>query len=256
MKSPRIALPEPTFTAREYNQRTWPQYAHAIRSCGGIAVPVPLGGSQASVAQLIGGCCAILLPGSPADVNPQKYNQSPEKETAAPDPDREAVDELLLQDAFNLHKPIFGICYGLQALNVWRNGTLRQHISGGFHEQSKLESAHSVVVTAGSRTALARHGSKESEGAEVRVNSSHHQSVDIPGDGMQIVALSPADGVIEALELTNSAQFVVGVQWHPERTFGTNALSRALFQSFVDAASAWRLQPIKESVVPAGSCQK
>ena len=255
MKPARIALPEPTSTAPAYNQRTWPQYAHAIRSCGGVAVPVPLGESQASVARLISGCCGILLPGSPADVNPQKYNQSPAAETAAPDPDREAVDELLLQDAFNLHKPIFGICYGLQALNVWRNGTLRQHISGGLHAQSKLETVHPVLVTAGSRTALALDRSHAPEGP-VWVNSSHHQSVQISGDGMEIVALSPDDGVIEALELTHGSQFVVGVQWHPERTFGTNALSRALFQSFVDAASAWKLEPIQESVVLVDTCKK
>ena len=61
-------------------------------------------------------------------MDPQKYGQEAVPETANADPDREAVDELLLQDAFNLRKPILGVCYGLQSLNVWRNGTLRQHI--------------------------------------------------------------------------------------------------------------------------------
>jgi putative glutamine amidotransferase len=252
MKAPRIALPQPTSNDHGYNQRTWPQYAHAIHSCGGVAVPVPLGDSQTSVARLITGCCAILLPGSPADVNPQKYGQAPEKECAPPDPDREAVDELLLQDAFNLQKPIFGICYGLQSLNVWRNGSLRQHIPGGFHAQWKLAEVHPVQVSKSSKIAWALAATRGDMSCEAIVNSSHHQSVQIPGDGLEITALSPEDGVIEALELMAGPQFVVGVQWHPERTFGMNALSRKLFQAFVSAASAWKLQPIQESVVSAG----
>ena len=85
MKAVRIAVPEPTSRDASYNQRCWPQYAHAIHSCGGVAVPIPLGESQASVAHTIGGCNGILLPGSPADLNPQKYGQEPEPECAAPD---------------------------------------------------------------------------------------------------------------------------------------------------------------------------
>jgi putative glutamine amidotransferase len=247
MKAVRIAVPEPTSRDASYNQRSWPQYAHAIQSCGGVAVPIPLGETQASVAHTISGCSGILLPGSPADLNPQKYGQEPVPECAAPDPDREAVDELLLQDAFNLQKPIFGICYGVQALNVWRGGTLLQHIPGTVHDQSKVAEAHLVDVSAASRIA----GMLASRSEAVWVNSSHHQSVLVPGDGLAVVAVSKEDGVIEAVELTNSDQFVLGVQWHPERTFGVNALSRAMFQAFVSAAAAWKLRPIQESVLSA-----
>jgi putative glutamine amidotransferase len=246
MKVVRIAVPEPTSRDASYNQRCWPQYAHAIQSCGGVAVPIPLSESQASVAHTISGCSGILLPGSPADLNPQKYGQEPEPECAAPDPDREAVDELLLQDAFNLQKPIFGICYGLQALNVWRNGTLRQHITGSLHDQSRKADAHPIELRADSRIAGMI---PQSSSNALKVNSSHHQSALIPGDGMAVVGVCKEDGVIEALELVNSDQFVVGVQWHPERTFGTDGFSRALFESFVAAASAWKLRPIQESVL-------
>jgi putative glutamine amidotransferase len=246
MKVVRIAVPEPTSRDASYNQRCWPLYAHAIQSCGGVAVPIPLSESQASVAHTISGCSGILLPGSPADLNPQKYSQEPEPECAAPDPDREAVDELLLQDAFNLQKPIFGVCYGLQALNVWRNGTLLQHIPGSLHDQSKLADAHLIEVRSNSRIAVMLARSSQDT---VQVNSSHHQSALLPGDGMAVVGVCQEDGVIEALELANSDQFVIGVQWHPERTFGVNAFSRALFESFVAAASAWKLRPIQESVL-------
>ena len=248
MKVVRIAVPEPTSRDASYNQRCWPQYAHAIQSCGGVAVPIPLSESQASVAHTISGCSGILLPGSPADVNPQKYGQEPVSECAAPDPDREAVDELLLQDAFNLQKPIFGICYGLQALNVWRNGTLRQHIPGGVHDQWKVAEAHLIALERASRIAGLL---TSSDLQAVRVNSSHHQSVLIPGDGLSVVGACKEDGVIEAVELSQADQFVVGVQWHPERTFGINALSRALFEAFVSAAAAWKLRPIQESVLSA-----
>ena len=91
-------------------------------------MPIPLDAPPATIAKLVGSCSGVLLPGSPADLNPQKYGEAPIPECASPDPAREAVDELLLQDAFNLHKPLFGICYGIQALNVWRGGTLIQHL--------------------------------------------------------------------------------------------------------------------------------
>jgi putative glutamine amidotransferase len=251
MKVVRIAVPQPTSRDASYNQRCWPQYAHAIHSCGGVAVPIPLGESQATVAHTISGCCGILLPGSPADLNPQKYGQEPEPECAPPDPDREAVDELLLQDAFNLQKPIFGICYGLQALNVWRNGTLRQHIHGTVHEQSTLAEVHRIDVRPDSKIAAMLARSSQAGSDAVQVNSSHHQSALVPGDGLAVVGVCEDDDVIEALELTLSDQFVVGVQWHPERTFGVNAFSRALFESFVSAASAWKLKPIQDSVLSA-----
>src|SRR6201986_4388239 len=116
---PRIAIPEPTSAEPDYNQRSWPQYAHAVEACGAVAVPIPLAASPATVANLVASCSGVLLPGSPADVNPQKYGEEPLRECAAADPAREAVDELLLRDAFEHKKPVFGICYGIQALNVW-----------------------------------------------------------------------------------------------------------------------------------------
>jgi putative glutamine amidotransferase len=73
------------------------------------------------------------------------------------------------------------------------------------------------------------------------VNSSHHQAVSRVGDQFIPVATSAADGIIEAIE-EPSVPFVVGVQWHPERTCDSSALSRELFRAFVAAAGAWRLR--------------
>src|ERR1700691_2627075 len=99
MPPPRIAIPVPTASDLDYNRRAWPQYAAAVTESGGVPVEIPLGDPPATTAKLLASCQAILLPGSPADVNPQKYGQLPEPECNPADPARENVDELLLQDA-------------------------------------------------------------------------------------------------------------------------------------------------------------
>jgi putative glutamine amidotransferase len=252
---PRIALPEPTSNDPAYNQRAWPQFAHAIESCGGVAVPIPLTESQATIARLISTCVGVLLPGSPADVNPQKYGEAPLPACAAPDPGREAVDELLLQDAFNLHKPLLGVCYGMQALNVWKNGSLIQDLETGVnHDPGRdVREAHAVAIQPGSRLAALLKTSNDLSSEPIsdalEVNSSHHQSVRVVGDGLAASAISGADGVIEAVEGTSPGHFVVAVQWHPERTFGYSAASRALIHNFVEYARVWQPRVISESVV-------
>jgi putative glutamine amidotransferase len=81
------------------------------------------------------------------------------------------------------------------------------------------------------------------EATELYVNSSHHQAIGRPGEGLAVVATSPVDGVIEALEATEPSQFVVAVQWHPERSYETSAASRALFAAFLDAARTRASEP-------------
>jgi putative glutamine amidotransferase len=228
ISKPRIAIPEPTSTAAAYNQGSLPQYIRAVEAAGGIAVPIPLLQEPAVQASLLALCAAILLPGSPADVDPGRYGQQPVEACAAGDPAREAVDNLLLQDAFELGKPVLGICYGLQSLNVWRRGTLIQDLPQGEttgvvnHQPGReVQDAHPVLVTPGSRL------SQVVQEERLAVNSSHHQAIDRPGESLKVAAVSPVDGVIEALEGTVPAHFMLGVQWHPERSFDSSAASRA-----------------------------
>ena len=82
------------------------------------------------------------------------------------------------------------------------------------------------------------------------VNSSHHQAIRRPGDGLVISAVSAADGVVEAVELSRREHFVLGVQWHPERTYTHSAFSRAIFAAFVQAAAVWQPRRIEDSVAP------
>jgi putative glutamine amidotransferase len=254
--APRIALPEPTSNDAAYNQRAWAPYFHALTSSGAVGVPVPLDASPATIAKLVGSCVGILLPGSPADLDPEKYGASRIPECAAPDPAREAVDELLLQDAYNLHKPIFGICYGIQSLNVWRGGTLIQHLplmaSVDHDPGPAVLSAHSVGLVAGSR--LAEIVGEVDDLVSITsapgtvVNSSHHQAIATEGDGLAVTARSTEDGVIEAVEGTADGHFVLGVQWHPERSFDSSMASRRLFRAFVDAALRYRPRAVVESL--------
>jgi putative glutamine amidotransferase len=257
---PRIAIPIPTLSELEYNRRAWPQYASAVELAGGEPVEVPLTLSQGEVARLITSCQAVLLPGAGPDLNPQKYGAEREPACNPDDPARENVDDLLLQDAHNLHKPVFGICYGMQGLNVWRTGTLVQDLAPlpVNHKAGRaVLVAHTVVLAPDSDLAklLADSGELENvtedeqiRGPRLSVNSSHHQAVGIAGDGLRVVARCPEDGVVEGVEGTAADHFVLGVQWHPERTYATSAASRALFARFIAEARAWKPRVVTESV--------
>lgn len=261
MTLPRIAIPEPTSTDQAYNQRSLPQYIHAVAASGGTAVPIPLHATPVEWARILASCSGVLLPGSPADVDPTRYGQERAKETAAKDEAREAVDELLLQGAFDQAKPILGICYGLQSLNVWSRGTLIQDLphadaatAGTVNHQPgrEVQKAHPVLVKPGSRLSHIVNGTGE-EAAGLFVNSSHHQAIGIPGQKLTIAATSPEDGVIEGLESSDPNQFVVAVQWHPERSYDVSAASRALFAAFLSSAREWTGSPRAATGGPCAS---
>ena len=190
--------------------------------------------------KLIERCDGVLLPGSNADVDPAKYDAPRHPKTDAADAKRDTVDELLLQDAYNMHKPVLGICYGLQILNVYRSGTLVQHIESKInHEAGRtVPIAHNVEITPGSLLAkivkLRDH--------QIPANSSHHQSADVIGDGLKVVARCPDDGIIEAVEGTAPDHFVLAVQWHPERSVDDDENSRAIFKALIEAAKTRHTQ--------------
>ncbi|HEV2698201.1 MAG TPA: gamma-glutamyl-gamma-aminobutyrate hydrolase family protein [Terriglobales bacterium] len=256
---PHIAIPLPHSGDPEYAQRAIPQYERAVELAGGEPVRIPLDRTPAEVMKLIEHCDAVLLPGSKADVDPAKFNAARHPKTEAADPKRDTVDELLLQDAYNMRKPILGICYGLQILNVYRSGTLIQHIESPVNHEAgrKVPVAHEVEIDPASKFAeiLGRNSTRVNmwgqppsavrssearlspqEIAAVPVNSSHHQSADVVGDGLRVVARSPSDGIIEALEGTSPDHFILAVQWHPERSYEDDETSRAIFRALVQAA--------------------
>jgi putative glutamine amidotransferase len=246
---PRIAIPMPHSLDLEYAERAIPQYEHAVALGDGEAVRIPLDLAREELRKLIKGCDGILLPGSKADVDPAKYEAERSQRTAASDQRREAVDELLLENAYYLGKPVLGICYGLQSLNVFRGGSLIQHIPDFLQEElhtrvnhdagRQVAVAHEVVLEKGSRLHEILLGNRGQSGAaqpKLPVNSSHHQSANAIGEGLRVVAHCPDDGIIEGLEGMGGNHFVLAVQWHPERSVDNDEASRAIFRAFVQAA--------------------
>jgi putative glutamine amidotransferase len=243
----------PHSTDLAYGERAMPQYERAVSLAGGEPVRIALHETPESLKKVIDSCLGVLLPGSNADVDPARFRQERSPKTAGADLRREAVDDLLLEDAYSHRKPVLCICYGLQSLNVFRGGSLVQHIPDFLPEETRAKVnheagrtvavAHSVEIDANSRIA----GLVNSDGQRLRsevqgrvtvpVNSSHHQSADAVGDGLRIVARCPDDGIIEALEGTSLDHFVLAVQWHPERSVDDDEPSRAIFRALIAAAN-------------------
>jgi putative glutamine amidotransferase len=175
---PRIAIPVPHSTDLEYAERALSQYERAVAMAGGEPVRIRLDQPPAEVMKLIERCDAVLLPGSKADVDPAKYDAPRDPQTAAADAGRDTVDELLLQDAYNMRKPVLGICYGLQILNVYRTGTLIQHIESPVNHAAgrKVAIAHIVEVTPDSKLERILQSNVEASGepaAERRQTAAH-----------------------------------------------------------------------------------
>lgn len=235
---PRIAIPELCSYDKPYSLRAFPPYFHALEACGADPVLISLDSAPEEIARQVSGCAAVLLPGSKADIDPQKYGAEKQAETAPADPLRDAADELLLQDAYSQRKPILGICYGLQAVNVWRSGTLLQHVqtSVDHNAGSRVEFAHQARIEPGS---WLRELLGTSTGS-IPVNSSHHQAAEKVGDGLRVAARCPEDAIVEALESTDPDHYVLAVQWHPERSFEQDVPSHRIFESLVEAAVSWQ----------------
>jgi len=231
---PRIAIPVP-HSDGEYANRSLPQYERAVEMAEGHPVRVPLDISDVEAQKLVEDCDAVLLPGSKADVDPVKYAAPRHPRTAPDDERRYAIDALLLDHAFNTHKPILGICYGLQSLNVYCKGTLIQNIETAVNHAAgrNIAVAHDVAIEKNSKLGKIVGATN---GVLIPVNSSHHQSAAELGPGFRAVAHCPQDGIIEAVEGTSARHFVIAVQWHPERSVDEDESSRAIFRALVAAA--------------------
>jgi len=213
-------------------------YLEAVELAGGEAVLLSL----AHPGGLLGGIQGLdgfVLPGSPADVSPSEYGTSNCGKCAPADSPREETDRAILSHAFNEQKPVLAICYGCQLLNVYLGGTLIQDIASQkptlvAHRKEDVSPAlgddplHEVSFTPESQLA------RMAEAGDALVNSSHHQSIAKPGRQLRITGQA-ADGIVESIEWTGDANWVIGVQWHPERMKG-DALAERLFSNLVAAA--------------------
>lgn len=222
-------------------------YYRAVEAAGAEGVPVSLNLTIEERVRLAATLDGMILPGSPADVDPAKYGAARRPECHDPDAARERTDYALLEHAFAGRKPVLAICYGTQLLNVFLGGTLYQDIASELHtpiQHSKDglprgadDPVHPARIEPGgevAQLAAACNLQKSCGEFATRVNSSHHQSIRDVGRGLRVAAYAP-DGVIEAVEHAPHKHWVIGVQWHPERMTG-DALAESLFRALVQAA--------------------
>lgn len=239
---PRVGIPYRTRNEELNNIRgEYEKYVEAVERAGGEAVEISLRQSPEAFRGLLRSLDAIVLPGSPADVDPALYHAPPHAKSAAPDKDLEQTDGALLSHALSEHKPLLAICYGVQFLNVELGGSLIQHVSAEdqsaelkttiphpLSEQKASDFVHAIRIEPGSQLA------QLAGNTEAAVNSSHHQAIRTLGRDLRITARA-ADGVIEAVEWTGDGNWIMGVQWHPEKMAG-DPLAEALFSELVAAA--------------------
>ena len=244
---PRVGIPWRTLEEeRQKNVEKLNYYFEAIRRAGGEPEHVSLGLSNEELQKQAASLDAFVLPGSPADVDPARYAEPRHPKTKTLDADRDRTDSAILEHALAAHKPVLAICYGCQILNVHQGGTLVQDIPA---EKLGTEAHGKTDLAAGATTkdleheatlAPGSHLQKLAGGTDVTINSSHHQSIDRPGEKLRVTARG-SDGIIEGVELQSPDDWVVGVQWHPER-MPEDAFAQKLFTDFVNAARKARLQ--------------
>jgi putative glutamine amidotransferase len=206
---------------------------------GGVPVLLPANGEMADIATLLSRLDGLILTGSRSNVQPTLYDGPPHAEGTPEDPKRDAVTLPLIRAAVAAGLPLLAICRGLQELNVALGGSLHQRLQdlpGRMDHSTPMQAnpqvrqgkAHGVRLTPGGWL------HRLSGAGDLAVNSLHNQGIDRLAPGLVVEAEAP-DGVIEAVRVATAAGYAVGVQWHPEYDFETDAVSRRIFTEFGEA---------------------
>ncbi|MEM6784419.1 MAG: gamma-glutamyl-gamma-aminobutyrate hydrolase family protein, partial [Bacteroidota bacterium] len=227
----------------------------ALASTGAAPVMIPLlDQDEATLRAIYDRLDGLFIAGG-VDVHPSSYGAALDPLTGRTDLARDAVELRMTRWALAEGKPFFGICRGMQILNVACGGTLHQDTTAFFPDAIKHDYfptqgyardhlAHDLRVAPGSHLHAAF-------GAEtVAINSMHHQGVDRLGHDLVATAWAP-DGLIEGIEfdpVDRPRGFAVGAQWHPEMLVDTDAGTQRLFEGFVAEARVWAQHPGLASV--------
>lgn len=202
-------------------------YAQAVADAGGVPILIPAQADPLEILPLLDG---ILIPGG-ADIDASNWGEENHPAVEPVAPARFNAERELLKLA-DRNMPVFGICYGCQFINVARGGSLIQHLPDKTTELVHTGGAvQDYEVEPGSQL------EKVADALEIRGQSWHHQAIDSVGQGLKVVAHS-ADGTVEAIEASDRP-WMIGVQWHPERSLN-EAANRRLFDEFVSAAAEYR----------------
>ena len=218
------------------------RYVEALRNAGALPWLIPLIPQDPDTLHAIfEKLDGVFLTGG-VDVDPSRYGEPKSALCGTTDPDRDAVELMLLQHALARHMPVLAVCRGIQIVNVAMGGTLYQDVSSQVpasmkHDYfptavspSRAYLAHDVLIESGSRLGDIVGGSV------APVNSMHHQAIKDLAHGLRPSAHAP-DGIIEGVEGMNG-QYLIAVQWHPEELAETQPGMKRLFSSFVSAAVA------------------
>jgi len=238
---PLIGIPASTASGPEafspYTYRFEGSYTAALAAAGGTPVVIPLNLPLPALRSLFERLDGLLLAGG-VDVDPAQYGEPRHPDLGQVDAARDHVELTLTRWALDADLPVFGICRGIQLLNVAAGGSLWQDIPAQLHreprhnyttaESPRGRATHGVQVAGGSRLAGVM------ETCDAMVNSYHHQAVKQVAAGFVAVAHS-FDGIIEGIE-DPARRYVVGVQWHPEGMVDTEPTAPRLFAAFVAAA--------------------
>jgi putative glutamine amidotransferase len=211
------------------------RYAAAVNDAGGHPVLLPIAHRKWVLRRYLEGIDGLVIVGGD-DVDPKLYGEDAGRRTQVIYPKRTAFETWLYRAGKKRKLPIFGICYGMQLINVLEGGTLYQHLRPRKHtpridHRGRRRGKHSAQIIQGSRM---------SEILGVRstvVATEHHQAVRDLAPGF-IPCVVADDGVIEAIENPELPQ-VLGVQWHPER-IPFSQVTRRLFKAFVQACREYR----------------
>ena len=239
-KRPRIGITS-TYNGEKRQAELWESYTAAVYESGGLPLILPPTERYDQFEQYLDGLDGLLLSGG-QDIMPGTYGQESRtgfELTWQMEPKRDGFELALAQAALFRDMPVFGICRGEQLLAIVCGGSLYQDLSlapaGDMprirHYQISPWDAPSHLVSVAEGSLLRRILGQE----QIAVNSLHHQAVAAGGQNLRPAAYA-SDGIIEALEST-AHRFVLGVQWHPERMYETDAPSRALFNAFVEACT-------------------
>ena len=212
-------------------------YLEGVADAGGVPVVLPPVAGIRAVETLLERISGLLLTGG-TDLHPGYYGEDPDPKLGATIPERDAFEVALVEGALRRGIPIFGICRGMQVLNVALGGTLYQDLPsqlGGtvfehWQRAPKCQPAHEVEVREGSWVG------EVMESRYIEINSYHHQGIKDLAGGLVVSARS-SDGVVEAIESRDfTERWMVGVQWHAEAMRGAAAEHRGLFEAHVFAA--------------------
>ena len=223
-----------------------------MRAVAEVANALPLMFASAPDITDIGGLLdvvdGVLLTGARANVHPKRFRTDPHPQHEPYDESRDALALTLIEACVASGVPIFGICRGLQEMNVAYGGTLHPEIRelpGRMnHRMPRLETGEihpDPAVIFGDRhdVRLVPDGVfAQLLGREtIRVNSLHGQGILEPGERIIVEGVAE-DGTIEAMRIADAPGFALGVQWHAEHDANGNAVNRALFQAFGRALMA------------------